>query len=70
MQSSIQSSPMKYAMHQTKNSCLFVCVTSMCSVKEMFVHFAEVERITGRELARHTSVLSKSLGLSLTNLRG
>ena len=51
MQSSIQSSPMKYAMHQTKNSCLFVCVTSMCSVKEMFVHFAEVERITGRELA-------------------
>ena len=40
------------------------------SVKEMFVDFAEVERITGRELASTILRYLTAWGLPLTNLRG
>ena len=40
------------------------------SVKEMFADFAEVERITGRELASTILRYLTAWGLPLTNLRG
>ena len=58
---------MKYVMFRTKSNCPYAYDSS---VKEMFVDFAEVERITGRELADIILRCLCAWGLTFSNIRG
>ena len=59
----------KYVMLQTKSSCLFcLCYIRGCHVREMFVNFVEVVRITGRELASTILHRLTDCGLPLSKL--
>ena len=62
---------MKYEIIQTKKSCLFASIKVQdCQVKEVFIDFVEVERVTGRELANTILHCLAAWGLSLSNLQG